>query len=91
VQLALPNVFAAGVKLSTPAESIAGAAANSAAFAELQLRVKASGWVSLGPADMLVAQVALYALESSGAVTMCAGVKLGGSFAAGADVQEATS
>jgi hypothetical protein len=52
-------MFAAGVKVNTPAASIAGAAAKSAVLAELQLSVKASGWDSPGPAEMLVAHAAL--------------------------------
>jgi hypothetical protein len=84
-------MFAAVVNVSTPAVSMAGADANSAAFAELQLSVNASGWVSPGPAEMLVPQAALYAAESSATVTMGPGVKLGGSFTAAEEMRAATS
>jgi hypothetical protein len=82
-------MFAAVVNVNMPAVSIAGADANSAAFAELQLSVNASGWVSPGPAEMLVAQAALYEPESSATVTTGPGVKLGGSFTAAEEVRAA--
>jgi hypothetical protein len=83
VQLAVPNMLAAGVKLSCPAVLTAGATANSPALAVLQLTVNASGSDSPGPEEMLVAQAALYAPESSARVTVAApAVKLGGSFTA---------
>jgi hypothetical protein len=81
VQLALPNMLAAGVKVRRPVVFSAGATANSA-VAELQLTVNASGSDSLGPEEMLVAHAALYAPESSATVTVPPAVKEGGSFTA---------
>jgi hypothetical protein len=83
VQLTLPNILAAGVKLMRPVKSIAGAISNKVVVAALQLTVKPSGSDSPGPEVMLLAQAALYAPESS-ATVMVAGpaVKEGASFTA---------
>jgi hypothetical protein len=59
VQLALPNMLAAGVKVRRPVAFTAGVTANRAALAVLQLTVNASGSDSPGPEEMLVAQTAL--------------------------------
>jgi hypothetical protein len=87
VQLALPNLSAAGVKVRQPAVLTAGATSNRLA-PELQLTVKASGSDSPGPEEMLVAQAALYAPESSAIATAAPAVKDGGSFTAGARSSE---
>jgi hypothetical protein len=81
VQLAVPNLSALGVKLRRPVVFTAGATANRLA-PELQLTVKANGSDSPGPEEMLVAQAALYAPESSATVTAAPAVKEGGSFTA---------
>jgi hypothetical protein len=77
-----PDASAAGVKLRTPATESLGATANSAGV--LQLTVNARGSDSPGPAEILVAQAALYAPESSAIATRGPAVKLGGSFTAAA-------
>jgi hypothetical protein len=86
VQLTLPNTLAAGVKVRGPAKSIAGATANKVVAAALQLTVNANGSDSPGSAEMLVAQAALYAPESSATVAVAGpAVKEGGSFTANED------
>jgi hypothetical protein len=78
-------MLAAGVKVRWPAALTAGATANISVLATLQLIVNASDCDSPGPAEMLVAQAALYAPESS-ATVMVSGpaAKVGGSFTAAA-------
>jgi hypothetical protein len=70
MQLAFPNALSAGAKLSRPVASTAGLTANNPVGAAVQLTVKASGSDSPGSAEMLVAQAALYAPESSATVTV---------------------
>lgn len=84
VQLALPNMSGPGVKVRLPVTAlIAGGTEKSPTVAEEQLRVNASGSVSPGPGEMPVAQMALYAPESSATVTVAlVRLKLGGSFTA---------
>jgi hypothetical protein len=84
VHLLLPNALAAGLKLSTPAASTAGATANSAAAALSQVVLKVTFCSSPGPAEMSVAQAALYAPESSATLMLLSvTLKLGASFTAG--------
>jgi hypothetical protein len=80
----LPNALAAGVKVSTPAASTAGAFANSFVAAASHSTLKVTAWLlSPGPAEMLVAQAALYAPESSAMLMLLAvTLKLGGWFTA---------
>jgi hypothetical protein len=85
-QLAEPDASAVGVNVRTPVTDSLGATANRVEL--LQLTVNASGSDSPGPEEMLVAQAALYAPESSATVTVAApAVKLGGSFTAAAATQ----
>jgi hypothetical protein len=78
----LPAALGATAKLSIPAGLSCGAALNSAVL--LQAIVKLTVWsASPGPAEMLVAQAALYAPELSLTVTVAAPlVKVGASFTA---------
>jgi hypothetical protein len=90
VQLAVPNLFVPVEKLRWPVEFTAGATANRLA-PELQLTVNARGSDSPGPEEMLVAQAALYAPESSATVTAAPAAKEGGSFTASAERQQQQS
>jgi hypothetical protein len=78
LHLLLPDLCAAGVKLSTPPLLMAGPAANRAAAASSQSIARRSSSSSPGPALMAVAQAALKELEPS--VTLMGegpGVKVG--------------
>jgi hypothetical protein len=92
VQLAEPNWSTPGVKVRRPVALLtAGATAKKPAAAR-QLTVKASGSVSPGPAEMLVAQAALYAPESSlTGTTAVPGENDGGSFTAGKSARTSLS
>jgi hypothetical protein len=78
----LPKALGAGVKVSTPAGLICGAALNNAVL--LHVTVKLTVWfTSPGPAVMSVAQVLLLAAVFSATLMLLGpGVKAGASFSA---------
>src|SRR5688572_15700398 len=76
VIVALPNAFAAGVKLSTPDEEIVGPEAKSEGLLfDVTLNVSVCPVSSGGPALIAVAHAALYEPESSLTVTFPPPVK----------------